>query len=61
MPELRCDVHSCTHNKNMYCDLEQIEVGGSNAKTPKETSCNSFVERKEIILVITTSTKINIY
>ena len=47
MPELRCDVHSCTHNKNMYCDLDKIEVGGSNAKTPKETSCNSFVERKE--------------
>ena len=47
MPELRCDVHSCTHNKNMYCDLDKIEVGGSNAKTPKDTSCNSFVERKE--------------
>ena len=47
MPELRCDVHSCAHNKNMYCDLDKIEVGGSNAKTSKDTSCNSFVERKE--------------
>ena len=46
MPELRCDVHSCVHNKNMYCDLDKIEVGGSGAKTPKETSCNSFAERK---------------
>ncbi len=46
MPELRCDVYSCAHNKNMYCDLDQIEVGGSTATTAKETSCNSFVEKK---------------
>ena len=47
MPELRCDVHSCVHNKNMYCDLDKIEVGGDSATTPRETSCNSFAERKE--------------
>lgn len=47
MPELRCDVHSCVHNKNMYCDLDKIEVGGREAKTSRDTSCNSFVERKE--------------
>ena len=46
MPELRCDVHSCVHNKNMYCDLDKIEVGGREAKTSRDTSCNSFVERK---------------
>ena len=47
MPELRCNVHSCVHNKNMYCALDQIEVGGREAKTSKETSCKSFAERKE--------------
>lgn len=46
MPELRCNVHSCAHNKNMYCDLDKIEVGGNKARTAQETSCNSFTERK---------------
>ena len=46
MPELRCDVQTCVHNKQMYCDLDKIQVGGDHAKSSKETSCNSFVERK---------------
>ena len=46
MPELRCDVQTCAHNKQMYCDLEKIEVGGEHATTKGETSCKSFVERK---------------
>ena len=32
MPELKCTVQTCTHNKNFYCDLDQIVVGGSGAK-----------------------------
>ena len=46
MPELRCNVHSCAHNKNMYCDLNQIEVGGAEARVANDTSCKSFIERK---------------
>lgn len=46
MPELKCNVHTCVHNKNYLCDLEAIEVAGSNAQTSKETSCASFVEKK---------------
>ncbi len=46
MPELKCNVHTCTHNKNSYCDLDGIEVAGSSAKTAKDTSCASFCEKK---------------
>ncbi len=46
MPELRCNVHTCVHNKNEYCDLDAIEVAGSSAQTAKDTSCASFVEKK---------------
>ncbi len=46
MPELRCTVQTCKHNKQFYCDLDQIEVGGDSATTARETLCASFVERK---------------
>ena len=46
MPELKCTVQTCVHNKQFLCDLDKIEVGGSNAKTPRETCCDSFQERK---------------
>ena len=46
MPELRCTVQSCKHNKNYYCNLDQIVVGGDQAKKPHETCCDSFEERK---------------
>ena len=45
MPELKCTVQTCTHNKNFYCDLDQIVVGGSGAKRSGETCCDSFEER----------------
>ena len=46
MPELKCTVQTCVHNKNFYCDLDEIQVGGDKAKKAKETCCDSFVERK---------------
>lgn len=46
MPELKCTVQTCVHNKQFYCDLDGIEVTGSSAKKADETSCGSFVERK---------------
>ena len=46
MPELRCTVQTCVHNKQNYCDLEGIEVKGASASHIDETSCGSFVERK---------------
>ena len=30
MPELKCTVQTCVHNKQFLCDLDKIEVGGSN-------------------------------
>lgn len=46
MPELRCSVQTCVHNKDFYCDLKKINVGGSDAKRADETCCDSFEERK---------------
>lgn len=46
MPELKCTVQTCMHNQDFYCDLGEIRVGGSSARTPEETSCDSFEERK---------------
>lgn len=46
MPELKCTVQTCRHNRNFLCDLDRIEVGGRNARTERETCCDSFEERK---------------
>lgn len=46
MPELKCTVQTCVHNKQFLCDLDAIQVGGSQAKSAQETCCDSFVERK---------------
>ena len=46
MPELRCGVVTCAHNKQNYCNLDEIEVVGSSAQISEQTSCGSFVERK---------------
>mgnify|MGYP003292362994 CR=1 FL=1 len=45
MPELKCSVQTCVHNKQNLCELDAIEVMGSSAQRPGETSCGSFVER----------------
>lgn len=45
MPELKCTVQTCTHNKKFLCDLEKIQVGGDSAKSARETCCDSFQER----------------
>ena len=46
MPELKCTVQTCVHNKQFLCDLDAIQVGGEQAKTARETLCASFQERK---------------
>ena len=46
MPELRCTVHTCLHNKQNYCALDTIKVGGDTAKNAADTCCKSFEERK---------------
>ena len=47
MPELKCTVQTCMHNKDFYCDLNAITVGGKSARKAAETSCDSFEERKK--------------
>ena len=46
MPELKCGVVTCVHNKQNYCELDSIEVIGNTAQVPEQTSCGSFVEKK---------------
>ena len=31
MPELKCTVQTCVHNKQFLCDLDEITVGGRAA------------------------------
>lgn len=45
MPELKCTVQTCVHNKQYFCDLDHIQVGGEHAKRADETCCDSFEER----------------
>ena len=47
MPQLRCSVQTCVHNKELLCDLDTIQVGGDQAKTARETSCDSFQQRTD--------------
>jgi len=35
------------HNQEYLCDLEGIHVGGSDATSARQTSCDSFEERRE--------------
>lgn len=46
MPQLKCTVQTCVHNKQMLCDLDTIQVGGSQARSARETCCDSFQERQ---------------
>ena len=50
MPELRCGVVTCKHNKQNFCDLDEIEVVGSSAQVSEQTSCGSFVRSSLIML-----------
>ncbi len=46
MPELKCTVQTCVHNEQFLCMLDEIQVGGSQARDAEETCCDSFQERK---------------
>mgnify|MGYP000491387511 CR=1 FL=1 len=46
MPELKCTVQTCMHNKDFYCDLNAITVGGKSARKAAETSCDSLKKEK---------------
>ena len=44
MPELKCTVETCVHNKCCCCDKGSIDVDGSAAKVKSDTCCNSFAD-----------------
>lgn len=45
MPELKCTVQTCVHNRNSSCGLDKIQVGGNGAARAEETCCDSFQEK----------------
>lgn len=42
MTKLKCDACSCDYNKDYYCCLNGIDVGGRNASEKEHTCCESF-------------------
>ena len=46
MAELRCRISNCVYNKDEYCCKGDILVGGKHANESRDTSCESFVDRK---------------
>lgn len=45
MTKLDCNVVSCSYNEDNCCRRSDIQVEGTDAHTPSETSCGSFVPR----------------
>ena len=44
MPELKCTVETCVHNKYHCCDKGSIDVSGRDAETQSQTCCSSFAD-----------------
>ncbi len=44
MPELKCTVETCVHNKYHCCDKGSIDVSGADAQNKSQTCCNSFAD-----------------
>ncbi len=45
MPELKCTVETCAHNKQCCCELNRISVDGKKAMASRDTCCNSFKDQ----------------
>ena len=43
---LTCDVKTCSHNYNKFCDLNSINVSGEGAQIYSQTRCSSFDNKK---------------
>ncbi len=53
MPQLKCTVQTCVHNKQFLCDLDEITVGGESAKIRKRHVVTAFRrERKEVTQIL---------
>ncbi len=47
MPNLICSVENCAYNKEHLCSLNEIHVGGTEAKSPEKTQCESFRNKSD--------------
>ncbi|QOV19113.1 DUF1540 domain-containing protein [Blautia liquoris] len=47
MTVLNCSAATCAYNVDELCSKGEIKVGGANAHDSDQTSCESFIERKE--------------
>ncbi|MDD6481079.1 MAG: DUF1540 domain-containing protein [Lachnospiraceae bacterium] len=45
MTKLDCSVVNCAYNEENSCKRTDIQVEGTQAKTPSETSCGSFAPK----------------
>lgn len=45
MPNLICNVQSCTYNSDHLCSAGRISVDGQRASQPDATLCNTFIEQ----------------
>jgi hypothetical protein len=45
MTKLDCNVVNCSYNEDNCCKRTDIQIDGTQAKTPSETSCRSFAPR----------------
>lgn len=46
MPELKCTVQTCMHNKDFYCDLNAITVGGKSARKVQRQAVTALKKEK---------------
>ncbi len=47
MVKLGCEVKNCAHNKEDLCCKNAIMIGGSAANQKEDTTCDSFMQRRE--------------
>jgi hypothetical protein len=45
MTKLDCNVVNCSYNEDSCCKRTDIQIDGSKAKSPSETSCRSFAPK----------------
>ena len=46
MPELKCTVQTCMHNKDFYCDLNAIRKSGTYSNVTGEAGPTSKIDCK---------------
>ncbi len=51
MPNLQCNVYSCSSNKTGHCCRPSINVNGATAYSLSDTGCQSFTENTQTQMI----------